>query len=150
MLPVQVAAARREPIQRIITADGILRALDQSTIMPKISAPVSKFFVNRGDHVKKGQLLAMLENRDLAAAVADAKGAYDQAAAAYRSMLRPRFRMRWSRRKPRRRRPSSPSMRPRSCSTAASSYTRKARWPGGWWMKRRWPTRRPRASPKPR
>ncbi len=86
VVPVQVAAARREAIQRTITADGILRALDQSTIMPKISAPVSEFRVNRGDHVQKGQLLAVLENRDLAAAVADAKGAYDQAAAAHRSM----------------------------------------------------------------
>ncbi len=86
VVPVQVAAARSEAIQRTITADGILRALDQSTIMPKISAPVSKFLVNRGDHVQKGQLLAVLENRDLAAAVADAKGAYDQAAAAQRSM----------------------------------------------------------------
>ena len=63
-----------------------MRALDQSTIMPKISAPVSEFRVNRGDHVQKGQLLAVLENRDLAAAVADTKGAYDQAAAAQRSM----------------------------------------------------------------
>ena len=33
--------------------------------MPKISAPVQKFHVNRGDHVKQGQLLAELENRDL-------------------------------------------------------------------------------------
>ena len=54
--------------------------------MPKISAPVSKFYVNRGDHVKKGQLLATLENRDLAAAVADAKGRYEQAAANYRNV----------------------------------------------------------------
>jgi multidrug efflux pump subunit AcrA (membrane-fusion protein) len=86
VVPVQVAAARSEAIQRTITADGILRALDQSTITPKISAPVREFRVNRGDHVQKGQLLAVLENRDLAAAVADAKGAYDQAAAAHRSM----------------------------------------------------------------
>jgi multidrug efflux pump subunit AcrA (membrane-fusion protein) len=86
VVPVQVAEARREVIQRTITADGILRALDQSTITPKISAPVREFRVNRGDHVQKGQLLAVLENRDLAAAVADTKGAYDQAAAAHRSM----------------------------------------------------------------
>jgi len=35
--------------------------------------------------VAKGQLLATLESKDLAAAVADAKGSYDQAAAAYRN-----------------------------------------------------------------
>jgi HlyD family secretion protein len=86
VLPVQVTAVVSEPIQRVITAEGILRAMDQSGVMPKISAPVSKFYVNRGDHVKKGQLLATLENKDLAAAVTDTKGSYDQAAAAYRTV----------------------------------------------------------------
>jgi RND family efflux transporter MFP subunit len=47
--------------------------------MPKISAPVQKFYVNRGDHVKKGQLLAELENRDLTAQAAESKGALEQA-----------------------------------------------------------------------
>jgi HlyD family secretion protein len=84
--PVQVTAVTTESIQRIIKADGILRARDQSAVMPKISAPVSKFYVNRGDHVRKGQLLATLENRDLAASVTDAKGAYDQAGANYRNV----------------------------------------------------------------
>lgn len=84
--PVQVAEVRAEGIQRVIRAEGILRALDQSAVMPKIAAPVSKFYVNRGDHVKKGELLATLENSDLTAAVTDAKGAYDQAAANYRNV----------------------------------------------------------------
>jgi len=48
-------------------------------VMTKISAPVQKFYVNRGDHVKEGQLLAVLENRDLTAAAAESKGALDQA-----------------------------------------------------------------------
>jgi HlyD family secretion protein len=86
VVPVQVAEVSRGPIERIVTGDGILRALDQSAIMPKISAPVTKFYVNRGDHVTKGQLLAELENRDLTANVADTKGAYEQAAAAYRNV----------------------------------------------------------------
>ena len=86
VLNVQLTEARTEPIRRIVTAEGVLRALDQSGVMPKISAPVSKFYVNRGDHVKQGQLLATLENKDLAAAVADSKGAYDQAAASYRQV----------------------------------------------------------------
>ena len=36
--------------------------------------------MNRGDHVKQGQLVAALENRDLAAAVDNAKGQVAQAA----------------------------------------------------------------------
>ena len=86
VLPVQVTQVVAEPIQRVITAEGVLRALDQSAVMPKIAAPVSKFFVNRGDHVKKGQLLATLENKDLSASVVDAKGAFDQASANYRNV----------------------------------------------------------------
>jgi HlyD family secretion protein len=86
VVPVQLTEVRSEAIQRVITAEGILRALDQSAVTPKISAPVSRFYVNRGDHVRKGQLLAILENKDLAASVTDAKGSYDQAAANYRNI----------------------------------------------------------------
>jgi len=86
VVPVQVAEVTTGSIQRVISADGILRAIDQSAIVPKISAPVTKFYVNRGDHVSKGQVLADLESRDLAAAVADAKGALEQAQASYRNI----------------------------------------------------------------
>jgi len=43
---------------------------------------VRKFFVERGSRVKAGQLLATLENNDLAAAM-DNKGSYMAAEAAY-------------------------------------------------------------------
>lgn len=84
---VQLAPVARQSIKRVITGEGVLRAIDQSAIMPKITAPVARFYVNRGDHVRKGQLLATLENRDLAASITDAKGAYEQADANYRNLL---------------------------------------------------------------
>ena len=59
--------------------------INQASVAPKISAPVRTFYVNRGDHVREGQLLAVLENRDLAAAAQESKGQYDQAEANYRS-----------------------------------------------------------------
>ncbi len=77
--PVQVAAAAQGSIRRVVSGDGTLFPQDQAGVMPKIAAPVQKFYVNRGDHVKQGQLLAVLENRDLAAAAAESKGALDQA-----------------------------------------------------------------------
>jgi len=83
--PVQVAPVRQESIRRIVEADAVLYPLDQSSVMPKISAPVQKFFVNRGDHVKAGQVLATLESRDLTAAVAESKGQLDQAESNYRA-----------------------------------------------------------------
>jgi multidrug efflux pump subunit AcrA (membrane-fusion protein) len=44
---------------------------------------VKRFYVNRGSKVKAGQLLATLENRDLAASQVENKGALAQAEAAY-------------------------------------------------------------------
>lgn len=83
VVPVQLTQATRGSIQRIVTADGVVFPKTQSSVMPKISAPVRMFYVNRGDHVKEGQVLAVLENKDLAAAAADSKGAYEQAEAQF-------------------------------------------------------------------
>jgi len=51
-------------------------------VIPKINAPVREFYVNRGSHVRKGEWLAVLESRDLAAAAVESKGLVDQAEAA--------------------------------------------------------------------
>jgi HlyD family secretion protein len=85
IVPVQVTPVRQDSIRRVVTADAVLYALDQASVMPKISAPIRKLYVNRGDHVKQGQLLAILENRDLTAAAVASKGAFDQAESNYRS-----------------------------------------------------------------
>jgi multidrug efflux pump subunit AcrA (membrane-fusion protein) len=81
--PVQTATAQRTAIRRIITTRAILYPSDQAVVMPKISAPVREFYVNRGDHVRKGQLLAQLENSDLNASVMEAKSMVDEAEASY-------------------------------------------------------------------
>ena len=69
--------------QHTVTAEGILFPLQQAAITPKTSAPVKAFYVKRGDSVRKGELIATLENRDLAAAAQDTKGTYEQAQATY-------------------------------------------------------------------
>jgi multidrug efflux pump subunit AcrA (membrane-fusion protein) len=83
--PVQVTAVTQDTIRRTVEADGVLFPRDQANVMPKISAPVQKFYVSRGDHVKAGQLLATLENRDLTAAVVAGRGQLAQAEANLRS-----------------------------------------------------------------
>ncbi len=80
---VKAAAVQKAEIQKTVTADAVLFPLQQAALVPKISAPVKKFYVNRGSKVHKGQLLAVLENRDLAAAQEENKGAFQQAEAAY-------------------------------------------------------------------
>lgn len=84
--PVQVTAVTQDTVRRIVAGDGVLYPLDQQNVMPKPSAsgassPVQKFYVNRGDHVKSGQLLAVLENRDLKFSADSNKGQVDQAEA---------------------------------------------------------------------
>ena len=83
--PVRVSPAIKGSIRLIVNADAVLYPRDQANIVPKISAPVRRFLVNRGDHVKQGQLLAELENRDLAAAAQESRGQYEQAQSNYRS-----------------------------------------------------------------
>jgi HlyD family secretion protein len=80
---VQVAPVEKESIEHTITTQAILFPQQQAAIVPKISAPVQKFLVKRGSPVHAGQLLAVLENRDLSAAAQDTKGTYDQAQAVY-------------------------------------------------------------------
>jgi HlyD family secretion protein len=80
---VQAATPKMGSISAVIHADATLSPLAQAAIAPKITAPVKKFLVQRGAHVKEGQLLAVLENSDLSAAALDNQGAYTAAQATY-------------------------------------------------------------------
>jgi multidrug efflux pump subunit AcrA (membrane-fusion protein) len=81
--PVQVAVARRGTMHRLVTAEAVLSPFSQATIVPKISAPVKKFLAQRGDHVRQGQLLAVLEDRDLQAAARESQQQFAQAQATF-------------------------------------------------------------------
>ncbi len=83
VVAVQTTKVKRQTISDVVTLGGNLYPLHQADISPKISAPVRAFYVQRGDHVHRGQLLAVLENKDLAAAATASEGAFDQAQANY-------------------------------------------------------------------
>ncbi len=80
---VQVEHPETGPITDEISADATLFPVAQAAILPKVTAPVRKFFVQRGSHVSAGQLVAQLENQDLQAAAIDNQGAYDAAKGTY-------------------------------------------------------------------
>jgi len=86
VVTVDVAPVLSSPISLKVTTDALLYPLQQAAIVPKISAPVKKFYVDRGSHVKAGQLLAELENRDLAGAVSENQASFAQAEANYQSV----------------------------------------------------------------
>lgn len=85
---VQAATVQRKAIQNVVSSEAVLYPRNQASIVPKISAPIEKFYVNRGDRVHAGELLAVLENKDLTAAVEQAEGTYEQAQAAYATATR--------------------------------------------------------------
>ena len=79
--PVQVDDVTRGPIDLIVEGDAVLYPVNQANVTSKVSAPVRRVLVNRGDHVKAGQLLAELESRDLVASAEESKNLLDQAQA---------------------------------------------------------------------
>jgi multidrug efflux pump subunit AcrA (membrane-fusion protein) len=84
--PVLVETAVRGAIDYMVSADAILYPINQANVTPKISSPVKRMLVNRGDHVKAGQVLAELEAGDLAAAANESNSQYQQAQASYQNI----------------------------------------------------------------
>lgn len=83
LVTVQAAKPVMAPISEEIQGDATLSPLAQAALSPKISAPIKRFYVQRGARVRAGQLLVTLEDRDLQAAALDNQGAYAAAQATY-------------------------------------------------------------------
>ena len=83
IVSVQTTPAKRAPISQTVSAEAVVYPLEQATVAPKITSTIRKFYVQRGARVKKGQLLAELENKDLSAAAESSKGDFEQAEANY-------------------------------------------------------------------
>lgn len=83
VVTVQAEHPEQGTMAEHVTADAVLAPQAQAAITPKITAPVRKFYVQRGARVKAGELLAELESADLAAAALDNRGSYEAAQAAF-------------------------------------------------------------------
>ncbi len=88
VVTVDVAPVTLAKIQDAIRADGVLYPKQQAAIIPKITAPVAKRLVERGQRVRAGQLLIELENRDLAGAALKGQASYEAAQATYETTSR--------------------------------------------------------------
>jgi len=80
---VQVDAAEKEAIQRKVVTDAVLYPRDQAAIVPKVVSSIKKWYVDKGSHVKAGQLLGELENQDLTGAAMKSQGGLAQAEVTY-------------------------------------------------------------------
>jgi HlyD family secretion protein len=83
VVSVQTTPAKRGPISQVISTEAVVFPLEQATIAPKITSTIKRFHVQRGARVKKGQLLAELENADLSGVALASKGDFKQAEATY-------------------------------------------------------------------
>jgi HlyD family secretion protein len=83
VVSVQTTAVHRSTISQVISADAVVFPLQQAVLTPKITSTIKTFLVQRGSHVRKGQVLAILENADLSAAAEQSKGEFEQAEAGY-------------------------------------------------------------------
>src|SRR6185436_16417831 len=83
VVTVDVAPVLQSDIERTIRVDALLYPLQQAAIVPKISAPIKKVYVQLGSRVRAGQLLLELENRDLAGAATEATASQDLADATF-------------------------------------------------------------------
>ena len=87
VVTVQVTPAKRATISQAVSSEAVIYPLEQATIAPKITAPITEFKVRRGDRVRKGQLLATLENKDLAGQAEASQGSFEQADAGYKTSV---------------------------------------------------------------
>ena len=80
---VEVDPAQKGPVEQTVSAEGVVFPQEQAILSPKITSTIKQFLVQRGSLVKKGQVLAVLENADLSAAAQQSKGEFEQAEAGY-------------------------------------------------------------------
>ena len=80
-LDVDVAPAQRQDIATFLTLDGQIAPLQESTLSFQQSGPVSAVYVNQGDRVSAGQLLARIDDSTLRAQLAQEQAQIAQSAA---------------------------------------------------------------------
>lgn len=71
--PVAVALVERRPVVNSLTLSGAFRPYQQVDVHAKVAGFIRKIYVDVGDHVKAGQVLAILEVPELSAQVAGAR-----------------------------------------------------------------------------
>ena len=78
---VEVSTPQRGSISRTIQFTGDIDAYQTANIYPKVSGNLEDEFVNIGDYVQKGQLLALIDTTIYSQNVGQARGTYMQAEA---------------------------------------------------------------------
>ena len=76
------AEVQMRAVADVYAADAVIEAVRQATVSAQIAGTVTQFFVDAGDRVKRGQLLARIDTRETDAQVAAQRANVAQAEAA--------------------------------------------------------------------
>ena len=76
---VKVAKAERGPIAATVTALGTIFPKEQATVSSKIASQIKSMAILKNKQVRAGEVLAVLETKDLHAQMAEAEGALQEA-----------------------------------------------------------------------
>ena len=87
-VPVEVASVERRGISSFIETNGVLEAENEVDLVARISAPVIELLAEEGMTVKRGQLLARLEQEELRLQVEISRVALDEATLVYQRAKR--------------------------------------------------------------
>lgn len=91
--PVKVFKAQRERITEKLTYTGTLEALNKINITPETGGKIARIYVEAGDRVAKGQLLAELETQSIRLQLKQAEAGVAVAEASYADAQRNKERM---------------------------------------------------------
>jgi membrane fusion protein, multidrug efflux system len=86
-IPVVLSAVRHEPVTRLVRAAGVLRAKRELDLSFKVGGVIQRVAVEEGAHVRRGQLLCLLDPTELEAG---SRQAGESLAKAERDMARTR------------------------------------------------------------
>ncbi len=78
---VQVSQAQVGTISRTLTFSGDIAAIQESSIFPRVNGNIEKEFVDIGDYVREGQILALIDTTVYAENARQARAAFLQAQA---------------------------------------------------------------------
>ncbi len=73
--PVQVARVQMGPVETVVTYSGSVKPAAEVDVIPKASGRIEKVEVQLGDHVDKGDVLAVIESDTLKAQLEQAQAA---------------------------------------------------------------------------
>src|SRR5258707_388002 len=85
--PAKLATVERGDLARVVVATGKIQPLSKAEIKSKASGIVKKIYVDYGDRVKAGQILAELDKIQLEAVVRESRANLEAATAAKESSL---------------------------------------------------------------